>query len=264
MLLTVAVASNAVTDSNNALGHQPDSGPLARAFAAGTLALAGTGAALASGGGSATTAVVGAGAAALVPYAEQLAALIGAEIRGKPPLLAAGMLAGARGVDRAITENRLAEVLIEDDRLRALTFRVLEAARRTARIDKLRWLGEVLGRVAVDGDRLDEGQIVIDAIDALEGPQIAVLRALASTPPAHESDPARWDARAIAAVVPLDSALVQACFGTLSRHGLAVNMGRPEGIFGGERGWALTSFGRTVLDVVKASADVAPAKSPSD
>jgi hypothetical protein len=120
---------------------------LARSLAAGLVTLGG--AAYASGSG--TVAAVGgvlaaAGSAAAVPYAEELSALVAAELRGKPQLLADGILAGARGVRPEITEEELSLELVQDDELRALMFRVLEAGRRTARPDKLQWLGEILGQ----------------------------------------------------------------------------------------------------------------------
>jgi hypothetical protein len=215
---------------------------LARAFAAGVLALGGAGAVAQAGAGAA--AAIAAGIAAAVPYAEAFLALAEAELRHKPQLFRDGTLAGARSVRPEITEEELALQLVEDDELRALMFRVLEAGRRTARPDKLRWLGVVLGWAAADRDRIDETRLLVDALDDLEAPQIVTL-ALLNEPPANPTHP--WTADELAARSGLDEGVVLSCLGTITRHGL----GRTHAGFGGGIVYELTDQGRAVLTVIR-------------
>ena len=223
---------------------------LTRTISAGSLALFGAGAGLAAtGGGSGTAALVGAGIAALGPLAERFAALVGAELRGKPQLLADATLAGARRVNPEISEERVGEVLVEDDAVRALTIRVLEATRRTAREDKLRALGLILSQVAADPDRIDEDRLIAAALDDLEAaPQIETLRLIAEQVPADPPDARGWLDSEIEERTSLSAGAVLASLGTLTRHGLAQTLG---GLGGGDS-YRLTELGRAVLTVISA------------
>jgi hypothetical protein len=224
-------------------GRRPST--LARSLAAGLVTLGGAAYAASAGTAGAVGAVVAAaGSAAAVPYAEDLGALVAAELRGKPQLLAEGVLAGARGVRPEITEEELSLELVRHDELRALMFRVLEAGRRTARPDKLRWLGVILGRVAVDRKRLDDGRVLIAALDDLEEPQIVVLQALSKP----SWVPTRgWLVSELADVVELQEGVILSCIGTITRHGL----GRSLAGMGGSSSYGLTDLGRAVLAVIQ-------------
>jgi hypothetical protein len=225
---------------------KPEAGRLARAITAGTLTLAGAGAALSAGGGAGVAAVLGAGAAFLTPYVEPYAALVGAELHGKPQLLADATLAGARSVDPEMAEEGLADALIEDDDLRALMFRVLDAARRTAREDKLRALGSILGRAAADTQRLEEGLLMVAALDDLEGPQILTLRVVAGPAPVEPPTRRGWLDSEIEERTGLSAGAVLASLGMLTRHGLAHGLAG----FGGGSSYRATEFGQAVLAAV--------------
>jgi len=125
-------------------------------------------------------------ASGAVPFLEDLAGRIQEEWRGKGQLVGEGTLAGAREIQPDITPEELWEALVGDEDLRALMMRVLDAARYTARKDKLRWLGAILGQVALDKGRINIGLVLTAALNDLEEPHVAVLRALTELPP-HSS-----------------------------------------------------------------------------
>ena len=192
-------------------------------------------------------------AAGAQPWLEDLLDRVGEEWRDrKGLLLSEGAEAAARRVQPGITADEMWEALTGDDERRALTVRVLEAARRTGREDKLRLLGAILGRVAVEEERLDEAVVLAAALDDLEGPHVVVLQALREQPP-HGVDgkepAAAWFVAELVDRVPLEDGIVRGCLGTIGRHGLARDSRGP---FTGEA-YELTGLGRVLLDLMRLS-----------
>ena len=102
----------------------------------------------------------GVAAEAVQPFVADLFAQVQSECSRKGTTLADGAEAEVRRIDPRITEDEVWEALIGDDQRRAFMVRVLEAARRTGREDKLRALGALLGRVAADGDQIDPAEVL--------------------------------------------------------------------------------------------------------
>jgi hypothetical protein len=194
-----------------------------------------------------------AGAAAvagLLPYMEQLAARVEAELRGKGELVGDAALAAARDVRPEITDVELWGELVDDPELLALTMRVMDAAKYTAWPGKLRWLGEVLSRVAVEKERLSEHQVLVAALSDLDPPHALVLATLGEPSP-HElraQQPRAWLLSELVNRLPLDDGVIRACCGTLARHGLARDTRGP---FSTEA-YDVTALGRAMLAVMGA------------
>lgn len=187
---------------------------LTRAFAAAAMAAAG----MAAGGPAGSVA-----AAAAVPYVETLLARVAAELQGKAQLVGEATLDAARAARPEITDDEVFTALIDDPDLLALTMRVMDAAKYTAWPDKLGWLGAVLGRVAVERERLAEHQVLVAVLNDLDPPHALVLETLAEPSP-HEraaEQPRAWLLSELVGRLSLEEATVRACIGTLVRHGLA-------------------------------------------
>jgi hypothetical protein len=84
--------------------------------------------------------------------------------------------------------DRLADIAAADDARLELTARVIEAAMRTTREQKIRALGRVLAN-GLDGQAtVDEAQILTTALDAIEAPHIQVLAELRKHADSHEEE----------------------------------------------------------------------------
>ena len=180
---------------------------------------------------------------------EDFAARVEAELRGKAQLVSDGALAGAQAVQPDISPDQLWEELVADDALRALMLRVLDATKYTARKDKVWWLGAILGRAAVEKERIDELGVLVSALNDLEGPHAEVLAVLDKPGPftLQADEPTGWTVSQVAGEVPFDEGIVRACLGTISRHGLARDAHGP---FSHEV-YMLTTLGQALLAVMR-------------
>ncbi len=146
-----------------------------------------------------------------------------------------------------IDPEAFCDALTSDSGMIALTQKILFAAAVTGNDRKLRALGAVLGRAAQDR-RLDETNLLIDALAAIEDPHVLVMGVLAREAP--ESRPG-WLAQHVQAQVALEPELVLAVLSTLTRYGLA---GTNRDNYGAVDQYMLTRFGHLVLDVMRQAA----------
>ena len=140
------------------------------------------------------------------------------------------------------------DALTSDPDMIALTQKILFAAAVTGNDRKLRALGAALGR-ATHGHRLDETNILIDALTAIEEAHVIVMEVMASEAP--ENRPG-WLSQHIQAKVPLEPDLVLAVLSTLTRHGLASS---DRNVYGAVDQYMLTRFGHLVLDLIEQAAN---------
>lgn len=157
------------------------------------------------------------------PYLQRLFMLVAAEWQRKAPVVAAAALAAAQQKEPAWTETDVCERLTSDSELLALTRRVLTAADRTGRTEKLQWLGHVLGLALADGDRMDEAGVLVAALDDMDALHGAALQQLLHLPPrAPAQEPKNaWMVYELVDALGLNEGMVRSLVGTFVRHGLA-------------------------------------------
>ena len=183
-------------------------------------------------------------AAAATPPTTRMAELMVGEWRRKARVVTESAL-GASGLD----PEDLGEALTGDPGLIALTQKVFEAAAVSGNEQKLRGLGELLGRAAANpGDRLDEAQVLVAALADLEGPHLLVLDVLTQQAPGKWATGSLigWTPMQVRARVSLDPEFVLACLNALTRHGLAAPLSGT-GLAGGEeQRFEITRLGEAI------------------
>jgi hypothetical protein len=183
-------------------------------------------------------------AAVATPLTTRWAERIAGELRRKAQVVEESAL-GSSG----LSPDDLGDVLTGDPDLIALTQKVLDAAAASGNEQKLRGLGELLGRAAANpGDRLDEAQVLVAALADLEGPHLLVLDVLTGNAPDQwsNSSPVGWRPTQVRARVNLDPEFVLACLSALTRHGLAAPVSGT-GLAGGEeQRFAITRLGEAI------------------
>ena len=194
-----------------------------------------------------------------------LAALVrlGADARSSRQQRGARVLNAAAGQVGGL--DRLADIATADDAKLELTARVIEAAMRTVREQKIEALGRILAN-GLDGHAtVDESQILAAALDAIEAPHIQVLALLRDNAdsPADEVTPSNrvglltLPSGVIADRLPGHRAVVGAVIQVLAGHHLIepVQGGLTYEQWGGPDRWAITDLGRACLGRLD---DVAP------
>jgi hypothetical protein len=117
-------------------------------------------------------------AAAATPLTTRMAELAAAEWRRKSHVVAESALEAS-----GLASEAFCEALAGDPDMIALTQKVLWAASVSGSEQKLRGLGDLLGRVAANpGDRLDETQVLVAALADLEGPTCSSWRSSRDQP----------------------------------------------------------------------------------
>lgn len=195
------------------------------------------------------------------PSAGVAAPLLAALVRFGGDARASRQQRGARVLDRAAEKvgglDRLAEIATADEPRLELTARVIEAAMRTTREQKIRALGRVLAN-GLDGHAtVDQAQILTAALDAIEAPHIQVLVVLRDWADSHGGaipDDQRVNLMtlvtgAIADRLPGHREILGAVLQVLAGHYLIepVGMGQTYEAWGGPNRWALTQLGRALL-----------------
>jgi hypothetical protein len=118
-------------------------------------------------------------APAISPGTTLIAERVAGEWRRKTRVVTESAL-GASGLG----PDDLGDALTGDPDIIALTQKILQASAASGNRQKLRGLGELLGRAAANpGDRLDETQVLVAALADLEGPHLLVLDVLMQAPP---------------------------------------------------------------------------------
>jgi len=142
--------------------------------------------------------------------------------------------------------ERLAERLAEDPQLELLFLEAVEAATRTGLEDKRRLLGQVVGAAVLDDAKVEEGQLLVQALHELDAPHLRgleVVRRASDTPyqPNGYEVVTQAVTEAVAALPePLRAGLVRT--GTLY-VGTGMMAGAPR----------ITQFGRDLLDHLRAA-----------
>jgi hypothetical protein len=178
-------------------------------------------------------------AAAATPLTTRMMERIAEEWRRKSNVVAESALAASR-----LDPEDFCDALAGDPDMIALTQQVLWAASVSGNEQKLRGLGNLLGRAAAHpGDRLDETQVLIAALRDIEGPHLLVLEVLTGSSPDQwtKTSEVGWPLKYVAARVDLDPEFVPACLSALTRHGLATGVSGLDG----ER-FRITQLGRAV------------------
>jgi hypothetical protein len=183
-------------------------------------------------------------AALAAPLMARMAERVAAEWRRKTCVVAETALSTAGIAD----PEAFCDALTSDPGMIALVQKILFAAAVTGNDRKLHALGAVLGRAA-QGHRLDETNILIDALAALEEPHVIVMEVIASEAP--ENRPG-WLSQHVQAKVALKPDLVLAVLSTLTRYGLA---GSDRNVYGSVDQYMLTRFGHLVLDLMRQAAN---------
>jgi hypothetical protein len=168
---------------------------------------------------------------------------------------------GMRALETAAEQvgglDRLADVATADEARLELTARVIEAAMRTTREQKIRALGRVLAN-GLDGHAtVDQGQILTAALDAIEAPHIQVLAELRNYADSHEEEVNASNRvnlltlprGAIAGRLPGHREILGAVIQVLASHHLIepVGGGLTYEQWGGPDRWAITDLGRACL-----------------
>lgn len=188
-------------------------------------------------------------APAITPGTTFMAERIAGEWRRKTRVVTESAL-GASGLG----PGDLGEALTGDPDMIALTQKVLEAAAASGNGQKLRGLGELLGRAAANpGDRLDETQVLVAALADLVGPHLLVLEVLTQEPPAPQW--AGWGATQVRERVSLDPEFVLACLSALTRHGLAAPAPGTGLTSDQEQGFAITRLGQAIAAAMGTSSN---------
>lgn len=168
-------------------------------------------------------------AAAATPLTTQLARKVAAEWSRKSRVIAGSALEASQ----FSTAEDFANALTGDPDMIALTQKVLWAASVSGSDQKLRALGDLLGRAARQGDRLDETQFLVAALTDLEAPHLLALDALREEVPAPQIQPGGatyigknlgWGSSQVASRINLDPDFALACLNALTRHGLATEV----------------------------------------
>lgn len=178
---------------------------------------------LASGTGPAAPVVTAIATPPAIRFAERVAA----EWRRKSNVVAESALAAYR-----LNPEDFCEALTADPDMIALTQQVPWAASVSGSDQKLRALGDLLGRAAAcPGDRLDETQVLVAALRDLEGPHLLILEVLTGPAPGkwENGSVIGWLPDQVSARVNLDPEFVPACLSALTRHGLATTVGVLDG-----------------------------------
>jgi hypothetical protein len=152
-------------------------------------------------------------------------------------------------VEQVGSVERLADRLAEDPQLEALFVEAVDAAARTGLRDKRRLLARVIGTAVLDDAKVEDGQLLVQALRELDAPHLRALEAIrraydgaGPVEPGDERGRAARDA-ALSAVtqdmsVPLRATLVRT--GTVDLN---------KGFFGNsDIVDGLTEFGRTLLN----------------
>jgi hypothetical protein len=168
---------------------------------------------------------------------------------------------GARVLDTAAEQvgglDRLAEIATADEARLELTARVIEAAMRTTREQKIRALARVLAN-GLDGHAtVDQAQILTAALDAIEAPHIQVLAELRNYADGHKEEVSASNRvnlltlprGAIADRLPGHREILGAVIQVLVGHHLIepVGGGLTYEQWGGPDRWAITDLGRACL-----------------
>lgn len=143
----------------------------------------------------------------------------------------------------------LGEALTGDPEMIALTQKVLDAAAASGNEQKLRGLGDLLGRAAANpGDRLDETQVLVAALAELEAPHLLVLDVLTQQPPGQwvGGSLIGWTPTQVRERVSLDPQFVFPCLNALTRHGLAAPLSGTGLASGEEQRFAITRLGEAI------------------
>jgi hypothetical protein len=183
-------------------------------------------------------------AALTAPLVARMAERVAAEWRRKTSMVAETAMSTAGIAD----PEAFCDALTSDPGMIALAQKILFAAAVTGNDRKLHALGAVLGRAA-QGHRLDETNVLIDALAAIEEPHVIVMEVIASEAP--ETRPG-WLSQHVQEKVALEPDLVLAVLSTLARYGLA---GSDRNVYGSLDQYMLTRFGHLVLDLMKQAAN---------
>ena len=190
------------------------------------------------------------------PLTIKMTTLIVAEWTRKTQVVAAAALEASGLGD----PEEFCEALAGNADMIALTQKILWAASISGNDGKIRALGTLLGgAVAARGDKLDETNLLVNALAELEAPHAVILdiitasapddatqRALAG-PDFPASQPIGWLVTQIEAEIDLDPAFILAAVNTLVQHGLAGTMP----LYGSGSRYAITKFGRALTAVMR-------------
>jgi hypothetical protein len=181
-------------------------------------------------------------AAAATPFTQRMAEKIAAEWSRKSSVVASSALRTS-GFGNP---EHLAEALTGDAGMIALTQKILFAASATGNDRKLRAFGDLLGgAVRRHGGRLEETNLLIDALADLEDAHVVIMDVISVSSPDQRSG---WLATQVQAEVEIEADLVLACLNMLIRHGLADT---DNDTYGSVGQFYLTKLGRALAEVMK-------------
>jgi hypothetical protein len=183
--------------------------------------------------------------AAVTPLTRRMAEKIAAEWSRKSNVIAESALP-ACGLGNL---EDFGDALTGDPDMIALTQKIFLAASATGNNRKLRTFGALLGgAIKREGHQLNEVNLLIDALEDLEDPHVAVMDVIAAPPPDERPG---WLPTQVQAEVGIEPDLVLACLNMLIRHGLADT---DNDTMGGIPQFKLTKLGRALADVIKRAA----------
>jgi hypothetical protein len=186
-------------------------------------------------------------AVAINPLTTRMAQKVDAELRRKSNVIAETAVRTSELDD----PGEFCEALIGTPEMIALTQKILWAASVTGYERKLRALGALLGMaVKPGGNRLDETNLLADALADLEEPHVVVMNVIAA-PAADPEGRVGWLASQVQAEVAMEPDFVLAILNTLTRHGLAIT---EQNNYGAVPRFELTNFGRALADHMKRAA----------
>lgn len=221
-------------------------------------------------------------AAAFTPATTRLMEKVAAEWTRKGEVLAQAALSASGLSD----PEEFCEILSGEAELIALAQKIASAAAESGNVHKLRALGALLGgAVARHGDRVDETQLLVAALAAIETPHIVVLDLLMrpapddekyrekatveavrtqkdrpgtfTVPPRRDSgeamsgyEPSAWLPEQIREQSPMEPGFALACLSVLSSHNLVTALGT----YGGGARYKITDFGRALVKVMSQAA----------
>jgi hypothetical protein len=189
-------------------------------------------------------------AAAIVPLTTRMVQKAAAEWRRKSDVIANTAVQFSRLDD----PGEFCEAVVGSPEMIALTQKILLAASLTGSDRKLQALGALLGTaVGRKGIRLDETNLMTDALADLEEPHVAVMDVIAA-PAADPEGRIGWLVEQVQAEVAMEPDLVLACLYALTRHGLAIT---EQNNYGAIPRFELTNFGRALADYMKRAARAA-------
>lgn len=195
------------------------------------------------------------------PSAGVAAPLLAALVRLGADARSSRQQRGARALDTAAEQvgglDRLADLATADEGRLELIARVIEAAMRTTRDEKIRVLGRVLANGVAGHATVDVSQILVGALDAVEAPHIQVLAMLRDNADSHTVELTGTNrvglltlpSGTIADRLAGDRAVVRAVIQVLAGHHLIepVGGGLTYEQWGGPDRWAITDLGRSLL-----------------